>query len=326
VFSKNNNTVQHTLPRFFMVASDVARAGYPERVNPRVLVLGASGFVGRQVMLACQSHGLEVLGASRQAQANHVTLDPTDLNALRHTLETIQPTVIINSLGATTGRLPELVAANVLVVANLIETLPQGARLVHLGSAAEYGPVSPGTAIRPDAPTNPVSAYGLTKLSASQLLNHARAGSSMQTVVLRLFNVLGPGVQGSALPGAAVEKFRVALEHGSSVRFGSLEAFRDFVDVHDVAEALVLAATVDPVPPSVLNLGSGTATQTRDLIVMLAEVAGFQGNILEDGSGSPRPGDIPWQQANIDLTVSSLGWQPRWGLQDSLSAMWEANS
>ena len=312
-----------------MVASDMAWAGYPERVNPRVLVLGASGFVGRQVMRACQSHGLEVIGTSRRAQVGWLMLDPTDLNALRHTLETVQPTVIINSVGATTGTLPELLAANVLVVANLLETLlhdvQYSARLVHLGSAAEYGPVPSGTSIQPDASTNPVSAYGLTKLSASQLLNHARVSSNLQTVVLRLFNALGPGLQDSTLPGAAIQKFRMALKQGSSMRFGSLKSYRDFVDVRDVADALVLAATVDPVPPAVLNLGSGRATQTRTLIQMLARVAGFTGEILEDGPGSPRHSDVPWQQANIDLTVSSLSWQPRHSLRDSLETMWEAS-
>lgn len=290
-----------------------------------MLVLGASGFVGRQVVAACQSRGLEVIGTSRQApsQTGWLRVDPLDLRALQNALETVRPTAIINCVGATTGSLPELVAANGLIVANLLETVPTDARIVHLGSAAEYGPVTFGSSIAPETPANPVSAYGLTKLTGTRLLEQARADAGAGAVVLRLFNALGPGLQATTLPKSATVKLRQALEQRApSLRFGSLEAFRDFVDVRDVAEALILAATLEALPSAVLNLGSGQATQARSLVQMLAQMASFDGEILEDGEGSPRRGEIPWQQADIGLTVSSLGWQPRWSLRDSLEWMW----
>ncbi len=146
-----------------------------------------------------------------------------------------------------------------------------------------------------------------------------------QAVVLRLFNPLGPDLPDSSLPGRAVARLRAALERREdSIRFGSLESSRDFVDIRDAVDALIGAATLETLPPPILNLGSGAATLTRDLVRMLAEIAGFDGRILEDGAGSPRAGQIDWQAADVSLTVSSLGWAPRHALRESLEWIWRA--
>lgn len=251
-------------------------------------------------------------------------LDPLDPDALRRLLESTRPSAIVNCVGLTTADRAELVWANVDVVAGLLEVVPPQIRLVQIGSAAEYGSVEVGAPIAPDAPTRPENPYGLTKLNATRIIVQARARGA-QAVVLRLFNPLGPGLPDSSLPGRAVTRLRSALEHHEpSVRFGSLAASRDFVDVRDVTDALIAAATIRTLPPPILNLGSGTATPARALVRTLAEVAGFDGEIVEEGDGSPRAGRISWQCADVSLSASSLGWQPRRSLRESLVWMWNA--
>ncbi len=293
-------------------------------MSTRILVLGASGFIGRHLMHACQTRGLEVIGASRGSNPGFVQLDVLEPNQLENLLETIKPSAIINGIGATVGSPRELEEANVAVISRLLEAVQRGsnARVVQIGSAAEYGPVELNTDISPTAPTNPVNEYGASKLTATRMVTQANE-RGVHGVVLRLFNPLGPGLPESSLSGRALIRIKHALERqDSSVRFGSLNASRDFVDVRDVVDALIAAATVEMIPPTILNLGSGTATTARELVQTLAQIAGFEGRIDEDDAGSPRAGEISWQRADVSLTVSSLGWRPRYGLWESLEWMW----
>jgi NDP-hexose 4-ketoreductase len=284
-------------------------------------------------MHACQTRDLEVIGTSRIPNSGLMQLDPLEPNQLENVLETIQPSAIINCIGATVGSPRELEKANVAVVSKLLEAVQHDSnvRIVQIGSAAEYGAVEFGsieldTGISPTAHANPVNDYGLTKLEGTRRVMHATE-RGLHGVVLRLFNPLGPGLPDSSLPGRALARIKHALERqDSSIRFGSLSASRDFVDVRDVVDALIAAATVETPPPTILNLGSGTAISARELVQTLAEIAGFEGRILEDAAGSPRAGEITWQRADASLTVSSLRWKPRYSLRESLEWMWSHSS
>jgi nucleoside-diphosphate-sugar epimerase len=85
---------------------------------------------------------------------------------------------VVNCAGLTAGSPDELAAANVtgtsaLATAMIMAGLP--ARLVHLGSAAEYGSAEPGTAVTESAPPRSVSSYGVTKLTGTRLAAAVRA-------------------------------------------------------------------------------------------------------------------------------------------------------
>ena len=93
----------------------------------------------------------------------------------------------------------------------------------------------------------------------------------LDAVVLRVFNPVGPGSPAASLPGRLADELRRALPDGT-VRVGDLSAYRDFVDVRDVAQAVGLAVTAPGPLPPVLNIGSGTATPVRELAEGLAAV------------------------------------------------------
>nr|WP_322975328.1 NAD-dependent epimerase/dehydratase family protein [Actinacidiphila bryophytorum] len=105
---------------------------------------------------------------------------------------------------------------------------------------------------------------------------------------------------------------------------GDLGAYRDFVDVRDVAEAVALAATAPGPLPPVVNVGSGQATLVRDLAVELAGLCSFGGRITESGAGSERSAGVSWVRADIALAAAALGWQPLRTLHDALAALCHA--
>ena len=298
----------------------------------RLLVIGASGFLGRHVWQQAAAAGVTVVTAGRAGlpgspehlQLDLATGDPAGLAVL---IASAAPDAVANCAGATSGDPEVLAAANVTGAYALVRAMLQAgtpARLVHLGSAAEYGRVEPGDAVDESAPPRPAAAYGATKLGGTRLVELGRA-AGLDAVVLRVFNPVGAGAPGSGLPGRVAAQLRQALAGGGDVQLGPLDAVRDFVDARDVAAAVLAAAAAPALPHPVINVGSGTGVLTRTLVKELIGISGYAGPVHEDAPGSARSGDLLWQQADIARARLDLGWQPRHDLAASLADLWEAS-
>lgn len=280
-----------------------------------MLVLGARGFLGAQIVAGVRAAGHEV----RTAPPGDLTAAPrADWDAL---LDGVSG--VINAAGHTFGSPTELTRANALLPARVLEELTRvgagSVKLVHLASAAEYGAVPEGHASREDDPARPLSPYGASKLAGTVLVEEAVRSGRIQAAVLRLTNPLGAGIGAGTLPGrAAHELSTAALEGRDTVRFGPLGARRDFVDARDVARAVLHTLTSDL--SGVVNVGSGRARPVRDLVDGLVALAGFRGQILEDAPGSPRSGDVQYQRADISRLLDS-GFTLRHSFGDSLEAL-----
>ncbi|GGM11756.1 NAD-dependent epimerase/dehydratase family protein [Deinococcus aerophilus] len=277
-----------------------------------VLVLGARGFLGGQVVAALEAEGRAVR-----------VPPPGDLTAASEAdwARWLDDTSgVVNAAGRTGGSLTELTRANVLLPAQVLEATAQtDVKLVHLASAAEYGRTPEGHASREDDVAAPRSPYGASKLAATVLIEEAVRSGRVRAAALRLTNPLGAGLGAGTLPGrAAQELARAAREGAATVQFGPLGAQRDFVDARDVARAVLHALDSDL--QGVVNVGSGQARPVRDLVEGLAQLTGFHGEVLEDAPGSPRSGDVPYQRADLSRLLGS-GFTPQYTLEDSLRAL-----
>ncbi|MET7274304.1 MULTISPECIES: NAD-dependent epimerase/dehydratase family protein [Streptomyces] len=294
----------------------------------RILVVGFTGYLGAHVAERLRAlPGTRVLGAGRSPGADvpvDLAADPVD--RLTQTLASAAPDAVVNCAGATGGdavTLAELNARGPAVLCAALRRACPTARLVHLGSAAEYGPGAPHGKVAESAPTRPLTAYGATKLAGTV----AVGTSGLDAVVLRVGNPVGPGAPPAGLPGRVTALLREAGPDPDAVlRLGDLSAYRDFVDVRDVAGAVARAVTVPGPLPGVLNVGGGDAVPVRDLVRTLAETAGFRGRIEERGAGSVRSGEVSWQCSDISAARAALGWEPSYTLGESLSALWSAGA
>jgi nucleoside-diphosphate-sugar epimerase len=326
----------------------------------RVLLLGASGYLGRFVadrLLADPAVQLTALGRGDDADVRF-DLSTGSPGALTRFLDAVHPGVVVNCAGAIRGTASELIRHNAVATATLCESLRRSgcrARLVHLGCAAEYGPSPNGSSIAEDAVARPGGPYGVSKLAATELV----LGSGLDAIVLRVFSPIGPGTPAGSPLGRLADSLRRALQHGDSeLKLGGLSVQRDFVDVRDVARA-VHAATLSAAQ-GVINIGSGHAVRLRDAVTSLSRLSGFTGALHEldashaagtsaagphvprqhplgeahGAAGNAAAGNAaapgasypdgcgPWQQADVRTARDRLGWRARIGLEESLADIW----
>jgi len=296
----------------------------------RILIIGASSFLGRQLWPAAAAAGHTVLTAGRSGGWDlrlDLATDPAD--RVFELIAAVAPDVVANCAGATAGAAEVLAAANITAVHTLVTALlgwPGGdawppPRLVHIGSAAEYGAVPAGVPVTEDAVPRPAGLYGATKLGGTRLVELARTAGA-DAVVLRLFNVVGAGSPEDTLPGAAAAQLR----HGGGLKLGPLDGIRDFVDARDAADAVLAAAVAPALPHAIVNIGSGTGVAARVLVQQLLSVAGLDVAVHEDAAGSARSAGLGWQQADIARAAADLGWRPRRDLADSVRDLWGGSS
>ncbi|GAA3734224.1 NAD-dependent epimerase/dehydratase family protein [Plantactinospora mayteni] len=292
-----------------------------------VLLFGASGFVGRQVR-AVLAPDAELCCPGRM-ECDLGAVEPGELTRL---VRTVAPDAVVNCTGALDGTDEQLVLANTLVTAKLVEAVAVGApraRLVRIGSAGEYGPMPVGAVVEESAAARPGSAHGVSHLAGTRLVELAAQAGRVDGVVLRVFNAVGPGLPTGNVLGRAAVLLRQALARDEDrIVLGSLDAYRDFVDVRDVALAVRAAVRTPALPRRVFNIGSGRAVPTRTAVELLARAAGFTGRIVEEPGppGTSRSGGASWACADTRAAAGLLGWRPGYDLPASVSALWYATA
>jgi nucleoside-diphosphate-sugar epimerase len=309
------------------------------------VIFGANGFIGRHVADAMRAlPGMNVVGAGLGAALPGLEEHWLDLDLLAEggrlqaELRSLGPNYVVNCTGATGGTTADLLRINVLTTTALIEAIARSGievRLVHLGSAAEYGPGATGQPVSEAACPRPVSPYGIAKLAATQLVvasaavaaSAAGAAVGQDAVVLRVFNALGPAMPPGTLTSTALRRLTDAVASSEPrIEMGPLGAVRDFVDVRDIAAAVVAACRAPRLEASIINVGSGTGHSARELVQALAERVGFAGAIGEAAAGSPRSSDVPWQVADVSLAERLLGWRPAHDLRSTVELMTAENT
>lgn len=295
-------------------------------MSRRVVLFGASGFIGGHVRAALEADP-EVGEVICPGRRDHDLIDG-DHRGLVQLIGDHQPTAIVCCVGRLGGTDSELIRGNTLVATTLLEAVAAvrpGVRLVRLGSAGEYGIVPDGHAVSEEDPATPVAAYGVSHLAGTRLFQLAGESGLADTVSLRVFNPIGPGMSQENMLGRAAGRIRAALATGADeITMGSLSAYRDFVDVRDLAEIVPAVLRPSRLSHRVFNVGSGRAVRSRTAVRLLAEAAGYRGDVQEQGAGPRRSAAVDWIQADVSRARAQLGWAPSRDLATSIKDIWAA--
>ncbi|GAA2009381.1 hypothetical protein GCM10009799_41550 [Nocardiopsis rhodophaea] len=267
------------------------------------VVIGATGNLGRHICAAFTAAGHDVVGVARSAvddiaASRIVPLDvvASDPAEIRRALAAHDPDVVVNVSGGWGATEQEMRDAHITLVDNLVTAvagLEGRPRLVHVGTVHEYGPVPSGVSIDEKRLPEPTTLYARTKLAGSRIVLDATAAVQIDGTVLRVVNVCGPGAQSASFLGSLTSRLCGTVP-GTPIELTIADAQRDYVDVRDVADAVVRAASADAI---------GEAVSMRTLLTTLVEAAGLdprghrrdpgrghqQGRGLDPGRHHPRP-------------------------------------
>jgi nucleoside-diphosphate-sugar epimerase len=301
-----------------------------------VVVLGAAGFVGRAVCDALCAAGRPVVAFVRRAPQRPlppgcrvVPLDlmRSDPRALALELAAARPAAVVNTAGALWNVTDEqLTEGNVRLVERLVAALrsvPGPVRLVHLGSAYEYGTQPTGLPLTETLACHPAGRYASTKLAGTRLIARSVAAGHLDAVVLRIAVATGPHAPpGSLLGGIA----RQLAGDRAELRLPPIDGVRDIVDIRDVAAAVLGAVRADWVPP-VVNVGSGAGVRLTDAVDELIRIAAphpAKTVVRGPAPATRRDAGVGGQPLDIGRAGRLLGWAPERSLADALHGLWDS--
>ncbi|TAK98962.1 MAG: SDR family oxidoreductase [Rhodospirillaceae bacterium] len=301
----------------------------------RVLVAGAAGFVGANVMRElAQRPDVTAVGWIRPGgdqwrlahipQKNVIPIDITNLDEVTRAIRQLQPDVVINA--AAYGVMPQQndpvrnYDVNVHAV-HIILTAARASgvsRVVHLGSYFEYGDLS--DVLREDSALMPKSNYAATKAAAS-LIAASCDYRTMEVVVMRLFNLWG--LWESA--GRLVPQVIAACRAATPLALTSGTQLKDFVYMGDAAAWIVdLALRQTPVGHRIVNLASGELTMVKTLVSTIAQTMGHLDLMRFGAKPMPatEPNTGPADTSRIDELLPERRKTP---IQQALSDVLRAN-
>ena len=305
-------------------------------MSQKILVTGAAGFIGSHTVEQLLVAGHAVWGADNLRTGHRANL----ASALRHRsfafqevdvaeepdfirmVEAIRPDVIVHL--AALVSVPESIAnpslnerLNVHATRVVVEASRHSRvrRVVFASSAAIYG--NPATSpITEDAPKHPLSPYGQAKLTSERLLLENGSVHGFVARCQRYFNVYGPRQDPRSPYSGVISIFNDrAGQRLPPTIFGDGEQTRDFISVHDVARANVIAATQPGLASGAVNICTGKPVTLNALWALVAR--GHSLNIPPQ-YGPDRAGDIRQSCGCPAAASAEMDFEARIGLAEGL--------
>jgi UDP-glucose 4-epimerase len=303
------------------------------RGAPRVLVLGGTGFLGSEIASEFLASGAAVTILARNApsdarskrleDANMVLGAVEDPEALNRALLDVDHVVhaVGSSLPAESARDPAGDHARTIPgLILLLETLRShaGVGLTFLSSGGTVYGNPPKVPVTEDAPCDPVSPYGITKLTAEKYIRMYSELHRIRSRILRVSNPYGPWQSAARGQGVIAAFLELAITGKPAHIFGDGSVVRDYVDVADVARAVVdLARRVDG--PQVLNVGSGVGHSITAVLEIVQQVTGAT---LAVDRQAERTSDVRSIVLDVSALEAMIDWQPA-PLESGVARTWD---
>lgn len=293
----------------------------------RVLVTGATGFIGRWTARKLCTAGAKVflpvreLAAAKSVFADYgiegeiCELDLLNANAVGELIRIIRPAIIFNLAGYGIDRTETEEDLAYRINARLVENLClqmveigdsdwSGQNIVHVGTAMEYGAIS-GDLAESSAP-NPTTLYGKSKLSGTMKLERCCRENGLKGLTARLFAVYGPGETPARLLPTLID----AAKTGKAIALTAGLHERDFIYVEDAAEGILRLGLSSAKPGEIINLATGKLCSIRNFTETAAREIGISGGRLNFGALPTRTEEMKHDPVNIERLRNLTGWKP----------------
>lgn len=307
----------------------------------RILVTGATGFVGSRLCRALLDDGHAVVAVLRRSSPCHVLPNGVEF----YIVEDIGPDTAWNAGLLRSVDVVVHLAAHVHVEApsrraahdEFQRVNVEGTRRLLEAAAGRVGRFvftssvhamcsQSDAVLTEESPCRPDTPYGKSKLAAEELVRAAGAGSPTETVVLRLPPVYGPGQFGN------LSRLFHYVQSGKVLPFGLVNSRRSFIYVENLVDALLACITRPQAAHETFLVADGGAVSLKDLVRLIGEAIGRRGWLLPVPAGLMRLGGVLTGHSRhvkkllASLAVDSshierrLGWRPPYSLEEGLKA------
>jgi NAD dependent epimerase/dehydratase len=304
--------------------------------NQTVLVTGAGGFIGSQLVEALLAEGARVRAFVRYNSrgdpgllrllpaelADRLEVISGDLRDQRAVYEAARDCGLVFHLGALISipysyRHPaEVAEVNFMGTLNVLMACRDlgVARLVHTSTSEVYGtarraPIDEGHPLQGQSP------YSASKIGADKMAESFYCAYNLPVVTVRPFNTFGPRQSARAVIPTIITQ---ALAH-STIHLGNLDTTRDFTYVSDTVRGFLLAGSTAGVEGGVFNLGTGEEIRIGDIAERIAQKVGHPVEIIVDSERlRPERSEVLRLISDNRLARETLGWSPQVGLDDGL--------
>lgn len=292
----------------------------------RIYVAGHRGLVGSALVRKLRSGGFEQLILRTREE-----LDLTDQRAVRAFLQAERPAYVflaaarVGGILANRDRPADFIRDNLAIELNVIDAAYRAGvhKLLFLGSSCIYPKHAPQPMkeehllIGPLEPTN--EPYAVAKIAGIKLCQAYARQYGANFVSVMPTNLYGPGdnfdLETSHVLPALLRKFYEAKveDGGPVVVWGTGSPRREFLFVDDLADACLFVMQQYH-SPRILNIGAGKDISIGELAALVAEIVGYEGEIIYDRS---KPDGTPRKLLDVSR-LTALGWSPSTSLREGL--------
>jgi UDP-glucose 4-epimerase len=303
------------------------------------MVTGGAGFIGSAIVDALVDQGADVLvidDLSRGTRANLesavnrgaqlIELNVRDSAAVHEAFRSFRPELVFHLAAQIDVRVSmdepaRDAAVNVLGSVNVFAAAHE-AGVRRVVSTSTGGAIYGETTVVPtseDVPADPLSAYGLSKLTAERYARWFRRTHGLDVVTLRYGNVYGPRQDPHGDAGVIAILCDRALTGRRPTVYGDGQQTRDYVFVADVVAANLAAATAGELPHCEYNIGTGTEISVLELAAAVAVAAGIDPIRFKPDFAPARPGELLRSCLDVTRARHDLGLPPSTPLREGLA-------
>lgn len=295
----------------------------------RVLVLGASGFIGSHLCRALVNSGYVVRGMDRSnpnpsiCLESHFQADFQEIPALKAALENIDVVIhlISTTLPASSNRDPVYdVQSNLVGTLNLMNLVKDtGVKLIFASSGGTVYGRQVDIPIKEDAETFPLCSYGVTKLAIERYLYMYNKLYGLDFRILRLANPYGDGQSPGRGQGVIANYMDKMLRNEKLEIWGDGEVVRDYIHIDDVVDLFVKVVKYNG-EYRLFNVGTGIGYSLNQVVRVLSEVFSRE---LDVEYLPGRSLDVKQNVLDIRLAKRLLDWNPTFELKRGIEVTLE---